>query len=146
METRAPVEGRFSCAHVIDGTRPLMGQDGQRLALAMLLLQSSQIFLPPWVIPEEQHSRFREGPREGGVADFRARSAIALASGFLRTCDHATRGDARLHPGEALQVVDLIEPHQSQDLADTGYGLPPVEGVRVVRCGRLHNGPLERTE
>ena len=145
-ETRAPVEGRVSCAQVRDGTRQRMGQDGQRRALALRLRQARQSGLAPWVIPQAQPRGCSEGPCEGGVADGRARRARALAGGCLGTRDHATRGDERLHPGDALQGVARIAQHQSQELADAGHGWPPVAGGRVMRCGRLHTGARERPE
>jgi hypothetical protein len=49
-----------------------MRDDGQRLALAMVVLHAGAIFLARRMVPQTQDSGFREGPRAIGMADLRA--------------------------------------------------------------------------
>jgi len=44
----------------------------------------------------------------------------------------AAVGDEVPHVGEALDVVQLVEQHQRQDLADAGNRLQPLIGLRIV--------------
>ena len=79
MQEFVHIKHRVAFEHIIDGPRQFMREDGQRFALAVLVLSSGQIFLPCWIIPEEQHGRFGKGPLEVRIADLGARGA----HGFL---------------------------------------------------------------
>lgn len=146
MEKRAHVEGRFPCAHVRDGTSQLLGQDGQRLALAVLLLQARQVFLPRRMIPEEQHCGFGEGPFELGVADLRPRGPLTLPRRCFRALDQAARGDELLDSWETVAVMNLVEQYQTQELANTWYRAQPIEGVGLVLVGGVDNVELQVAE
>ena len=45
-------------------------------------------------------------------------------------------------PRETADVMDFIEEYETQDLADAGHRLQPVEGVRVGLLGPAHDGQL----
>ena len=44
--------------YVIHCAGSLMGEDGERFALAMFFLQAGQIFLADQMMPEKEHRRF----------------------------------------------------------------------------------------
>jgi hypothetical protein len=79
LEKGVTLEHRLPFHHVINGAGQLLGQDGQGLALPVLFLSAGEILLARRIVPEEQDGRFGEGPREIGMADFRAGGAITLA-------------------------------------------------------------------
>jgi hypothetical protein len=79
------------------------------------------------IVVEEQHRRFREGPLEIGIADLRARGAIALACRFLGTLDQTAVGDEILHPEETM-VCGGRDLNKYQELA--------ADGGPVARCDR----------
>jgi len=54
------------------------------------------------------------------MADLRAGGAIPLPGGFFGAFDQAAIGHAILDPGEAGDVMDLIQQHETQDLANPG--------------------------
>jgi hypothetical protein len=87
MEEDIHIESRFALEHVIDGPRQFMRQDGERFSFIMLFLQADQVLLAWGIVPQEQSGGFRKGPLEMGVADFLARGAQALASGFFRALE-----------------------------------------------------------
>jgi hypothetical protein len=66
------IERGFAFEHIVDGTRQFMRQNGQGLALAVLFLQSSEVFLGGWIVSQEQHGGFGEGPLQKGIANLRA--------------------------------------------------------------------------
>ena len=99
-----------------------MGQDRQRLALAVFVLQPAEVFWSGRIRPEEQHRRFGEGPRERRMADLRAGGALPLPRRFLGTLDQAAVGRKILHTGEARDVMDFIQQHQAQNLTDPRDG------------------------
>src|SRR5262245_8156635 len=69
-----------------------MRQDGQGFALAVFVLVADQILLARRIVAEDQDRRFREGPREGRIAELRAGGTIPLARGCLGACDPAAIG------------------------------------------------------
>ncbi len=71
-----------------------------------------------WVGPEKEGGRFGEGPLQVDVADLAAGGAKALAGGLLGALDQTGIGSEVLHPGEAVDVVDLIEDHQREGRTD----------------------------
>ena len=76
------------------------------------------------MIAQEQSSSLGTGPLEVDSPEFFAGSAQAFACGFLGTFDQATIGDKILHPGEAVNavnIVDFVEQLVAEDLADTGH-------------------------
>jgi hypothetical protein len=100
-------------------------------------LQTGQHSLTCGMVAQAQSGRFGKGPREVSVPDCLACRAQAFARRFLRTRDQATRGDALLSPWEAINVVDVVEPHEAEDLADTRHRLPQIPGVGVMVFGGL---------
>lgn len=69
MEELLHIKGYFVVEHVIDRPRQPVGQNGEGFALAMFMLQTGQVFLPCWIIAQEQSSRFGKSPLEVGIAD-----------------------------------------------------------------------------
>ena len=53
-----------------------------------------------------------------GVADFGAGGARAFSSGFPGTLDQATVRGKILHPWEARDIMDFVEQHEAENLAD----------------------------
>ena len=89
----------------------------------MFVLQAGEVFLRRCTVSKEQHGGFRKGPFEMGIADFGAGGAVTFPSGLLASFDQATIRDKILDPGEALNVMDFVEQHETENLADTGHGL-----------------------
>jgi hypothetical protein len=112
--------GRQGAPAVVRGARNCMGEHGEGVALALASLQACKGCLARGMVASAQPRGFGKGPREGGMADLRARGPVACASGFLGARDEATRGDERLHPWTALDLVDLIAPHESRIVPPPG--------------------------
>src|SRR5262245_62041809 len=106
----------------------------------MFFLQFGQVLLAGGIGTKKKHSRFREGPREMGVADLRARGPVALPSRLLRALDEAAIREEILDPWEAGDIMDFIEQHQAQDLADPGDRTQEVQGLGMMLLGRLEDG------
>ena len=98
------------------------------------------------MVPEKEPGRFREGPREMGVADLRARGPVALASRLLRARDEAARREDILDSWEAGDSMDGLEQYHAQDLADPGNSTEQVQGLGMMLPGRGEDGPLHVTE
>jgi hypothetical protein len=79
MEEFLHIEHRIPFEEIIDRSGQFMGYDGQGFALAMFMLQASELFLPHWIVPQKQDSRLREGPLERGIPNLRARGPGAFA-------------------------------------------------------------------
>jgi hypothetical protein len=120
MEKLVQIECRVSLARVIHGAGQFMGQDGQGFPLPMFFHQAGEAFLTRRVVAEKQDGGFGEGPFEVGIANLLAGGAVALAGGFLGTLDEPAVGDELLDPWEAVDIVDLLQQHERQDLADPG--------------------------
>ena len=86
---------------------------------------------------EKQHGRFREGPREMGVADLRARGPVPLPRRRLRARDEAARREEILDPREAGDIMDCIEQHHAQHLADSGDRTQQVQRLGMMLLGRV---------
>jgi hypothetical protein len=123
MEERLYIKGCFAFKHVIDCPSEPVGQDGQGFTFIVFFLQAGQMFLPCWIVAQEQRCGLGKGPLEVGVPNFFARSAQAFAGGFLGTRDQATLGDNILHRWKAANVVNFVEQYKAENLADPGYGL-----------------------
>jgi hypothetical protein len=146
MEKLVEIERRVSRAPVIHGPGPLMSQDGQGFPLPMFFPQAGEVVLAYRVMAEEQDRGFGEGPLEGGMADLCARGPIACAGGFFGALDEAAIGDARLHAWNAMNIVELIQPHHGPDRADPRDRAPAGEGLRLVFLCRLDDRELEGSE
>jgi hypothetical protein len=137
---------RGAFEHGIDRSRQLMRQDGQRFALAMLVVQAGQRLLPCRIMPEDQHGCVGKGPLEVRVAAFLARGAIACARGFPGTRDQAAVRDAILDAGAPVDIGAFVEQHEAEERADTGHGLSQIQGLRLVLRGGLQEGEVQSLE
>jgi hypothetical protein len=146
MEKLVQIEGWVALAHVIHGTGQCMGQDGQGFPLPMFFHQAGEVVLARLVVAEKQDGGFGERPLEVGMANLLAGGAIALAGGFVRTLDEPAVGDELLDPWEAMDIVDLLQQHKSQDLADPWDGTHAVEGLRILRLGGMDEIQLQGRE
>ena len=99
MEELLPTEHRIPFQEIIDRSGQFRREDGQGFALAMFILQASEIFLTPRIVPQKQDGSLREGPFEIGVTNLRPRGPGAFARRLLGTCDEATIGDEILDAG-----------------------------------------------
>ena len=70
-----------------------------------------------------------------GIADFVARGPQAFTGRFLATFDQAAIRGEVLHAWEAADVMDFIEQHETENLANAGYGLQQIQGVGIMRFG-----------
>ena len=66
-----------------------------------------------------------------------------LAVGLLAAFHEAAVGDEVLDGREALDVVDLVQKHEAQDLADPRHGAEAGEGVDIVHLGGAGEVQLE---
>ena len=123
MEELVHLKSRLALEHIIDGPRELVSQDGQGFPLVVFFLQAGEIFLPCRIVAQEQRRSLGKGPLEVGVPDFFAGRAQAFARRFLGTLDQATIGDEILHRRKAINVVNFVEQHEAEDLADPRHGL-----------------------
>ena len=80
------------------------------------------ILLGAFVSSQEETSGFGEGPLKVDVADFVVFGAGLFPGGFSRAFDQAGVGDEVLDPGEAMDIVDLVEEDEGEDLSDSGDG------------------------
>lgn len=135
MQERVEIERRPPLQHVIDRTRQVVRQDGQGCALAMCFLQAGEPLLAGRLVPQEPHGGCGAGPLAGGMADLRSSGPVAVAGRGLGTFDQAAGGDKSLHPREPPAVMALIEPHETEELADPGHGPEQVQGIRTVLRG-----------
>ena len=72
---------------------------------------------------QQQDRRFQEGPREIGMADLCAGSAVARPGRCPGARDEAAGGHAILSPQEAMDIVDVLEQDQAENLANSRYSL-----------------------
>jgi hypothetical protein len=79
--------------------------------------------------------RPRRRPTSDGRCRSSCRSTHSVSVGLLGTLHEPAVGDDVLDAREAGDVLDLIEEHQRQDLADPGHGAQAGEGVDVVDLG-----------
>jgi hypothetical protein len=131
------LKSHLTLEQILDRPGQLMRQEAQGFAWVMFFLQAGQIVLPLRISAQEQRGRFAKGPWEMGMADFRARGASTCAPGFLAALDQTAIGGEVLHAGKALDAVDVVEQHEAKNLADTGDGVEQIQGMGIVRLGRL---------
>jgi hypothetical protein len=94
-------------------------------------------------MPEDQERRFRKGPLERRIAALRPRGALALARRFLGTCDEPAVGHTVLDAWEALDGMDVVEEHQTQDVADARHSAEQGQRVGIVVVRRTPHGQLD---
>ena len=97
-----------------------MRQDREGFSLTLFFRQSGQKFLTGGMIPQEEDGGFGERPLEMGIADCGPRRSGAFSGRFLGTRHETTRRSELLHPREALDVRDVVEPHEAENLAHAG--------------------------
>ena len=100
-----------------------MSQHGQGFAFVMFFLQPGEVLLRWRMVAQEQDSGFRKGPFEMAITDLCACGAQAFPGGFLGTFDQTAVGDKILYRGKPVDIMDFVEQHEAEDLADAGYGL-----------------------
>ena len=137
LEKGGKIKHHLPFQHRVDRPGELMSQDRQRFPLAVFFLSAGQRLLARRLVAEEADCRFREGPCARRSADLRAGGARALPGRFLGACDQATIGHKILDPRAAGDLMALGEQDQTQNLANAGDRLESVQGVCVVRLGRL---------
>src|SRR5499427_4376604 len=120
VETFVQIERSVALSHIRNGTAEFRTQKKQGLARPMCFLAVSQGLLASRIGPEKQPGRFREGPREMGVPDLRARGARPLPRRLLRALDQTALREAIWDPREAGAIMDVVAQHQAQDLANAG--------------------------
>src|SRR5262249_37742161 len=135
MEKLLHIKGCLTFEHVRNGPRQLVSQDGEGFALAMPMLQTSQVFWSCGIMAQEQHCSLGKSPFQAGSTDLLARGASAFPSGFLGTLHQATIRDKILHAWEAVNVMDFIEQHEAENLADTRHRLQQIQGIGVMVFG-----------
>src|SRR3990172_1719307 len=137
-------EDRAACKDVVDRAADLVGEDGERLALAVLALEASEQLLPVDRVAQEGDGGLGEGPLQMHVALLSTSGPELLARRLVSALDEPRVGGELLDAIEAMDVVDLVEDRERQDLADTGDGAEAMEGVGIVTLGGADDVELER--
>ena len=81
-----------------------------------------------------------------GVADFSSRRSRAFPRGFLGTLHEATIRGKILYPWEARNIMDFIEQHEAEDLADARHRLQQIQGVGVMVLGGFDDAEFDVTQ
>ena len=146
MEQLVPIADLWACEPVIDRTPLLLGQEGQGCALAVWFLQSGQGLVAGGMVPEQEHRRFRAGPRERRLPSLGPCGPVACARRGFGTLDEAARGEAILHAGATLEVVALIQQDEAQACPEARHRLEQRPGVGVVLRRYCDDMPLESAQ
>jgi hypothetical protein len=96
--TLVQIEGLWAFYPVRDGPPQLLGQQRHRFALAVFLLQAGRVPLAGGSVAENEHCRFREGPRAIRLADLGPCGPVAWARRVFGPRDEAARGANILDP------------------------------------------------
>src|SRR5262249_15896416 len=142
----ALVEGDLLAEHVVDSPSQLGGEDAHRLGRPALLLL---LLLPasgPLALPQNQTGRLPESPAQVRGAALLPPRALRLASRDVGTTDQAGVAEEVADVGKAADVVDLVEQHQGEDLADAGQRLQAVVALHVVDLGSARQVQLDIAE
>ena len=78
-----------------------------------------------------------------GIADFGAGGAGAFPGRFFGALDEAAIGGEILHPREAVDLMDVVEQHETKDLADAGHRLQQIQRVGVMVLGGFDDGEFD---
>ena len=140
------VERLAAPEHVVHRPRELVSHERQRLPLAVLLGQAGHVSLGDGIPAQAEDGGLGERPLQMGVADLRTCVPVVLAVGLLGAFHQPAVGHELLHPREAVDIVDLVEEHQGQDLADPRHRAQPVIGVDVMHLGGLSQVQLQLPE
>jgi hypothetical protein len=117
------IKGRLAFEHKIARPSQLMSEHTERFAFVLLLLQAGQIVLSWLVTAKKQCGRFRKRPLERRLPDFLARGAQAFAPGVFRALHESTLRREILAPGEALNLMEFVEQHKTEDFPHTRHAL-----------------------
>src|SRR6516225_8041787 len=124
------VKGAALSQHVVDSSSQACRQDAQRLGFAMLVGLARQESFGLVALACQQASGFGKGPLELRVADLGAAHAGDFARrGLLRSNQPRVREKVSF-VRETPDVMNLIEQHQCENLADTRDTLQQVVAVR----------------
>jgi len=123
-----------------------MRQDTQGFTFVMFFLQTAQKLLALGIIPQEQGGGFGKSPLEVRIADFVAGSPQAFATRFLAAFDQAAIRGEVLHAWKAVDIVDFVEQHKAETLADARYGLEQLERMGIVLLGGVEDIEFEVLE
>src|SRR5437867_1442640 len=129
------VEGDLLVEQVIDSPAELGGEDAERLALAALLLLALEPLLGPLALAQQETRCLRKGPAQVRITDLLTAAAQLLAARLVGAADQAGVAEEVADLRKPADVVDLVEQHQSEDLADAGDRTQPMERVDVVHLG-----------
>ena len=77
------------------------------------------------------------------MTDFAARGAGTFSRRFLGARDETAIGGKRLHPRETVDLMDVVEQHEAEDLANAGHRLQQIPGMCVMVLGRFHDGAFD---
>jgi len=130
-----PIEGLSTLEHCIDGASEMRGEDRECLALAVFFCQPLDIALSLGITAQEQHRRFAEGSLQMHVADLLADVPEHFAGRALLALHQPGVGEKLLHPGEAADVLDLVEQHQGEDAPHARDRAQQMIGVGILAFG-----------
>jgi hypothetical protein len=138
-----PGERRVGWPQVLDRPRELVGQGGQRLALAVCGRQPAEGVWSGRRRAEEAPGRFADGPCARRVADRRAGGALARARRCWGALDQTAVGGASVPAWAPRDRVKRRAPHPAPPLAEPWDGTQPSARVGVRRLGRVEERPLD---
>ena len=130
----------------VNGASKLLGDDREGFGLAVFADQPL-VELFGWAVgSEEQTGSLTESPLEVDVADLGVLGALVLAGRLACGFDQAAVGDEVTDGGETADIVDFIDHHQGEDLADAGNGAQQAEHHGVMVACLLEHLALELEE
>ena len=127
-QAHVPSQGGCALEPRRDGPRQCRRQDGAGVACLRLFLHAGPGRLAWGLVPQAHHGSCGQGPRERGVAAWRARGPAALARRGWRPLDPATRRGAVLPPWEAVKGMEVVGQPEPEDLSHARPGGQQVQG------------------
>jgi len=112
-------------------------------SLAVATGQAAQMLLALEVLAQEEDGGLGEGPLQVDIPDLGPARAEPLAGRAVLAPDESAVGEEVLYPREASDVLDLVENHERQDLADAGHRAQAVKGLGIVLLGAADEVQLE---
>jgi len=80
------------------------------------------------------------------MADCGARGARAFPGRFLGAFDETAIGGAILPPRETVDLMDVVEQHEAEDLAEAGHRWQQIQGMGVMVRGSFDDGEFDVTQ
>ena len=114
--------------------------------LPCLLVSISTCSLGGGKLPHQEHRRLAERPLQVRIADLPASRAAPLAGRLMRAGDKSGVGKKIPRPRKAADVVNFVQQHQCQNLADAGDAPQQVVAVWIVDFGRAGKVQLQPAE